>query len=61
MKVVASPGMQCPLENNPREYISDDPKKAVTVADTTYYQRLLNDGSLVVVADKAAAKGGAEQ
>lgn len=45
MLVKAAPGLRCPKEENPREYINDsDP---VDVPDTAYYQRLVDDGSLV--------------
>jgi hypothetical protein len=55
MKVKAAPGLQCPKEDNPREYIGDD-DKGQDVPDTTYYRRLLDDGSLVLV--PAKTKGG---
>jgi hypothetical protein len=56
MKVKAALGLKCPMEGNPREYITDDPK-GVAVPDTSYYQRLLDDGSLVLVPAKTT-KGG---
>ena len=55
MKVKAVPGLKCPMEGKPREYITDDPK-GVIVPDTSYYQRLIDDGSLVLV--PAKTKGG---
>jgi len=55
MKLKAAPGLQCPMEGKPREYINDDPK-GVVVPDTSYYQRLVDDGSLVLV--QAKNKGG---
>lgn len=55
MKVRAAAGLKCPKEDNPREYITDDPKGTV-VPDTSYYQRLVNDGSLELVLAKT--KGG---
>ena len=47
MLVKAAPGLQVPMENNPREYITDS--NPIDVPDTTYYRRLLDpsDGSLV--------------
>jgi len=48
MIVKASPGLQCPMENNPREYISDD-DQGVEVPNSAYYRRLVDDGSLVEV------------
>ena len=53
MRVCAAPGLQCPKEGKPREYISDDPR-GVEVADSSYYKRLVGDGSLLEV--KAAAE-----
>ena len=50
MLVKASPGLQCPKENKPREYIDD--AAAVDVPDSAYYRRLLGDGSLVKAAKK---------
>ncbi|MBU4274016.1 MAG: DUF2635 domain-containing protein [Planctomycetes bacterium] len=55
MKLKAATGLQCPMEGKPREYINDDPK-GVVVPDTSYYQRLVDDGSLVLV--QAKTKGG---
>lgn len=45
MKVQAAPGLLCPTEENPREYISDS--APVEVEASAYYLRLLSDGSLV--------------
>lgn len=45
LKVIAAPGTRCPMEGRPREYITDT--AAVEVPDTTYYRRLLADGSLM--------------
>ena len=45
MLVKAAPGLQVPMERNPREYITDT--EPIDVPDTTYYRRLLDDGSLV--------------
>lgn len=47
MRVQTTPGTHCPMENNPREYITDS--TPVDVPDTAYYLRLVNDGSLVEV------------
>jgi hypothetical protein len=46
MKVIAQKGTKCPMEGKPREYITDS--KAVDVPETSYYKRLINDGSLVL-------------
>lgn len=45
MLVQSAPGTRTPMETNPREYITDT--EPIAVPDTTYYRRLLNDGSLV--------------
>jgi hypothetical protein len=45
--VIARPGCVCPREN-PREPLITD-SEAVTVPDTTYYTRLIADGSLLKV------------
>lgn len=47
MRVKATPGLQCPKEQNPREYIGDD-DAGVEVEASAYYRRLLDDGSLVL-------------
>lgn len=63
MQVKAKPGEKCPLEGKPRQYITDG--VAVTVPETSYYRRLVREGSLLEVkapvekkAEKTAAKGG---
>lgn len=60
MRVHAAPGLLCPTENNPREYITD--AEPVDVPDTAYYRRLVDDGSLVeippLVKGGDKAKGG---
>lgn len=48
MLVKAKPGEKCPCEGAPRTYITDNPK-GTPVDDTSYYRRLLNDGSLTEV------------
>jgi len=48
MKVTAAPGLLCPMEGKPREYITDDPE-GIEVEPTAYYRRLVDDGSLVEV------------
>ncbi|MCL2790120.1 MAG: hypothetical protein FWD79_05695 [Desulfobulbus sp.] len=57
IRVKAAPGQRCPMEHNPREYITDDPA-GIEVAESAYILRLIKDGSLVVVTPKKA-KGGA--
>jgi hypothetical protein len=53
MIVKSAPGTRCPMEANPKTYITEN--EAVEVPDTAYYQRLFDDGSLV------AAKLGKKQ
>lgn len=48
LKVTAAPGMRCPMEGRPREYITDS--AVVEVPETAYYRRLIADGSLVKAA-----------
>lgn len=46
MKVIAKQGTRCPKENKPREYITDS--EPVDVPETSYYKRLVTDGSLTL-------------
>ena len=48
MKVLAAKGARCPKEDKPREYITDTEPVDVP-DDSTYYRRLIADGSLVLV------------
>jgi hypothetical protein len=60
LTVQAAPGTRCPMEGEPRKYITDT--EAVTVPDTSYYRRLLRDTSLVEpAAEKPARKKAAAQ
>lgn len=55
--VKANPGEKCPREDNPRTYISDDAKGTEVIA-SSYYRRLVDDGSLVIVeSPKTESKG----
>jgi hypothetical protein len=45
MIVKSAPGTQCPMEANPKTYVTDS--EPIDVPDTAYYRRLLDDGSLV--------------
>ena len=56
MYVKSAPGSRCPMEQNPREYISDT--EASDIPDTTYYRRLVDDGSLIETAKPKTPKGG---
>ena len=54
MEVKAASGLKCPMEGTPRKYIDD--ATAVAVADSAYYRRLVEDGSLVnMTADMSAS------
>ena len=44
MKVIAKPGTKCPMEGQPKKYITDS--RGADVPDTAYYRRLVADGSL---------------
>lgn len=58
MKVKAAPGMKFPMEDNARKYISTE---AVTVENTAYYRRAVQDGDLILVKDEPEATEVAEQ
>lgn len=49
MKVKAAPGMKFPMEDNARKYITT---KAVTVENTAYYRRAVQDGDLILVTEE---------
>ncbi len=55
MRVVAAQGQKCPREENPRAYITDD--VPADVPETSYYRRLVADGSLIEATKAPAAKG----
>jgi hypothetical protein len=50
MKVIAPTGIKCPMEGNARKYITD--RDAVEVPATSYYKRLIADGSLLIAPRK---------
>jgi hypothetical protein len=52
--VKTNPGEICPREEDPRTYVTET-AKGTEVEDTSYYRRLVSDGSLVIV-EPAAAK-----
>lgn len=55
MRVVAKEGERCPMEGNPRAYITDS--TAVEVPDTSYYRRRVREGSLLLAPpEKKAVK-----
>ena len=52
MLVLAAPGIKVPLEEKPRDYITDTPPQdeaGYTVPDTAYYLRRIADGDLLEV------------
>jgi hypothetical protein len=51
MWVVSAPGTRCPKEGKPREYITE---VAQDVPETSYYRRLVADGSLCKAAPQAS-------
>lgn len=59
MRVKAAPGLHCPKEENPREYITDN--EPVEVPDSAYYRRLVDDGSLEQEPDVRSQKRGEKQ
>lgn len=64
MLVLAAPGIKVPLEEKPRDYITETPPEGeagYTVPDTAYYLRRVTDGDLVEVEVTPAKvkKGGA--
>lgn len=46
MKVKAAPGVKFPMEDNARKYITTE---AVTVENSAYYRRAVQDGDLILV------------
>lgn len=62
MLVIAAAGIQVPMEDKPREYITDS--QAVDVPASSYYLRMLADGDLLPAEEpasvKAATKKGAD-
>lgn len=62
MRVLAAPGIKVPLEEKPRDYITDTPPEGAseyTVHDTAYYLRRVTDGDLIDLDAAAAAKAAA--
>ncbi|EHI0040909.1 TPA: DUF2635 domain-containing protein [Escherichia coli] len=50
--------MKFPMEDNARKYITTE---AVTVENTAYYRRAVQDGDLILVKDESEATVTAEQ
>ncbi|WP_439258301.1 DUF2635 domain-containing protein [Lonepinella sp. BR2271] len=53
MLVKAKDGVKVPFENNPAQVIEQE---AVSVADSLYYRRLVQQGDLVIVENVAKTK-----
>jgi hypothetical protein len=47
-------GLKCPMEGQHRKYITDD-EKGTSVPDTSFYRRLITEGSLILCKVTAAA------
>ncbi|NVM78903.1 hypothetical protein FHW83_004734 [Duganella sp. SG902] len=61
IEVIATAGVKVPMEDKPNNYITDE--GAVTVEDSTYYQRRISDGDLKpynAISKKAAARAAAD-
>ncbi|MFZ6748517.1 DUF2635 domain-containing protein [Undibacterium sp. Ren11W] len=54
LQVKAASGLSVPMEDKPRSYITD--AETVSVPDSTYYQRRLSDGDLVLLEETPAAE-----
>jgi hypothetical protein len=65
MLVLAAPGIKVPLEEKPRDYLTDTPpagEAGYTVPNSAYYLRRVADGDLVELDQMAPSilkKGGA--
>ena len=60
MLVLAAPGIKVPLEEKPRDYITEtspEGEAGYTVPETAYYLRRITDGDLVVVKPATKKKG----
>lgn len=55
-RVKAPEGIRCPMENNPKKYITDD-DDGVEVAASAYYRRMIDDGSLLDITGQPTKKG----
>lgn len=47
MKVIAAPGIKVPMEEKPRDYVTDI--DAMDVPESAYYLRRIADGDLLLV------------
>ncbi|KAF0145116.1 MAG: hypothetical protein FD156_1227 [Nitrospirae bacterium] len=55
MKVLAAKGLKCPMEGKPRTYIPDSGEPVEVSDGSTYYRRLIADGSLVLEAQDSSS------
>lgn len=56
MQVISKPGSRCPMAGKPRDYITDT--TAQDVPESSYYLRLIDDGSLIRVTEEPFVKAG---
>jgi len=56
MKVIAAPGVKVPMEDKPRDYITED--EAVEVPESAYYLRRMADLDLVLAPTASSKKKG---
>ena len=54
MQVIAAAGIQVPMEDKPREYITDS--QPLDVPASAYYLRMLADGDLLPADEPASGK-----
>lgn len=62
MQVLAAPGLKVPMEEKPRNYITDTPPEGeagFTVPDTVYYQRRVLEGDLIEIKAQASVEAAA--
>ncbi|MDL2266770.1 DUF2635 domain-containing protein [Desulfovibrio sp. OttesenSCG-928-G15] len=52
LTVTAAPGLSVPMQDKPRDYITD--AMALAVPDTAYYRRRIADGDLLITTAKPA-------
>lgn len=54
MQVIAAAGIQVPMEDKPREYITDS--QTLDVPASAYYLRMLADGDLLPADEQTSTK-----
>lgn len=58
MKLIAAPGLQVPMADNPHRYITDS--EPVEVLEDTYYHRRIAEGDLKLVVEEGERQAVAE-